>query len=816
MEAPRGLDGPFPRVGGSGAVSRPSGFWRSGRSLLGLLLVLHTAVSLWLVLDRRLPRGHDTLGNYFLQYLFASHASQGDGVPLWMPYVAHGLPSNWALTIQGGLFQNALLALGGPPGGANFLILFHLGMYLDELVLILGVWALGRRFSFSPLALFFTAAAAAGSTLWADQVYWNHRALFALPLVLALLQGFLEEGRRWKLHAGLNLLVLQVMGNVPYIAFLTGFVVLVYLLAYVAVWRRRLARSRALLRPAALDALLLPLHLAAFGAVAATFLEGTGEIVQFRHGRNPDGSVPLDAFLTYGGGTSPVRYLEMLLGTPPSLEYSLYSGAPVLALALLAFALRPGRRVLALGLATALVLSFSLGASGLVAPAAFQAMPLFRYFRYVALAAPVVRLLLILLAGLGFDALLRRARPPEGPRRAVAAALLGTAVAVGGLCALVAAGPVAPPDVLGLLKSGRFGMSSCEELRRPETMLPVLGASALAAGLGALLLFRRPGAAVLVLLALLEAGDVYRWKLQMLALKTAPLDGAAYAAQEVGPVPYAPRRNGDYLSSPRYAAMAPAFLDYGVTYDFTDGFLHLDPPSSRFWTHHWLRPVDALARAYGTRFHGSESAAAEALAREHRRLFPGSLPAFDRVLGVTEDKLRVFSRAHAAGPDARIAELMADPTFEGDVLLLSISPRQADATAPESPPPPLGADERAPAFVKVLASGPGRLVVEVEAEPGSWLVYADAWHPSWTATARDGGAVLAPGSPRPVPVKRAFLAYKTVQLPWKRSVVEFRFESPLRSLAYRFLGWNSLVWVLGTLAAFARLLARGPGGPAGC
>ena len=44
------------------------------RTMLVLLLVLHTAVYAWLILTSRVPRGHDTLSVYILQYVFLSNA----------------------------------------------------------------------------------------------------------------------------------------------------------------------------------------------------------------------------------------------------------------------------------------------------------------------------------------------------------------------------------------------------------------------------------------------------------------------------------------------------------------------------------------------------------------------------------------------------------------------------------------------------------------------------------------------------------------------------------------------------------------------
>jgi hypothetical protein len=488
------------------------------------------------------------------------------------------------------------------------------------------------------------------------------------------------------------------------------------------------------------------------------------------------------------------------------MEYSLYAGAPVVALAFLAFALRPGRRVVHLGVTLFLVFSFSLGVSSVIPAVAYETIPLLQYFRYIALAAPIAKLLLILLAGIGFDALLRRPVVPSGPRRAAGAILLGSALAVGGLSLLVLGGALHPDEILQLLKSTRFGTSSALEMRDRSVLGPVLGGAALAAAAAAALLFRGEAArrrgSTLVLLALLGAVDAYRWKVQMLAVKTVPLDDAAYATHRVTPIPYEARRHADYARSERHQALAPFLFDYGVTYDFTDGFLHLDPPSSRFWTHHWLRPVDALARAYGTKLHrGDRAAALAALRQEHRRLFPRSLPPYDALLGISEDKLRLFSRAHSVPSDTDLAGRLNDPAFQGHLLLLSAHRKGPLHAVPVPDRKRLEEDDRAPGGVRVVSFGAHRIVVEVTPEAGrspAWLSYADAWHPGWTATVNG----------QPAPVERAWLGYKAVCLrPFPGPhTVEFRFEAPLRTACARALGLNALAWVLGAVAFALRLL----------
>ncbi len=774
-------------------------FWQNERALFALLLAIHLSFTAWLILARRMPRGHDMLGNYFLQYLFASHASAGDGVALWMPYVTHGLVSNWALTVSGGLFQNALLAVGGPPEGTNFLVLFHLGMLLDELVLLSGVWLLGRRFSLAPPVLFFMAAAAAGSTVWADQPYWNHRILFAIPLILALLQGFLEEGTRWKLHAGINLLVLQAMGNVPYIALFTGFVVLLYLALYLVIWRRRVGRSWPVLRPRALDLACVPLHHQALAAVAVTVAQGTGEIVQYRHGRSPDGGVTFDAFLKYGGGMGFLRYLECFFGTSPGLDVSLYVGVPAILLALVAPALRPGRRTLHLGLVAFLILSFSLGFASFFTALTYYGFPLMKYFRYAGITSSVLRIFLILLAGVGLDALLRAPRRARGATRSVAVLGLGIAAGALLLCLAIGTGLAEAGDLHDLLRGLRTWTANFLDMYSPFVMIPVLAGSALAGLGGGILLLRRLKegrglSAAFAGLVLLQAADIHRWKFQMLAIKTAAVSQEAWEVQRVGPIPFVRRRSVDYAENDRFLAMAPAFFNRGANYDFMDGALHMDPPTSRFWSHHWLAPVDRLSRACRKKMGASEEAIQASLEDEYRKLFPAYPPPIDKAVGLTEDKLQVF---RGAVRTADVEPAFLDPSFRGDVLLLEAPGIAAPAAGR------LSGNDRVAVRPEVVSFGANHLDVRVDLPSGlpeSWLLYCDAWHPYWKAT----------GNGAPAAVGRAQLAYKAVRLGPGSNEVRFRFEAPLRTASLRLLGFNALGWCAGVVVLILRLL-RGSG-----
>lgn len=116
--------------------------------------------------------------------------------------------------------------------GTNFLILFYLGVLLDELLLLVGVWLLARRYYGSPYTVFFVAVAAVGSCMWIDQFSFNLHSYYAAPMIIFLIHEFLEQGSRLKIFLASNLLLLHTMGNPPYMPLLTCLVIFFYFAGY--------------------------------------------------------------------------------------------------------------------------------------------------------------------------------------------------------------------------------------------------------------------------------------------------------------------------------------------------------------------------------------------------------------------------------------------------------------------------------------------------------------------------------------------------------------------------------------------------------
>lgn len=751
------------------------------RRLLAALFVLLGLYYAWLLISRRLPRGHDTLAAFVVQYLFLVPSAQGGAFPLWFPYSNHGSPTSWHMLPGGGLFQQALLLLGVPEG-ANALPLFHLGLLVEEIVLLVGTWRLGGFFFRSPAARFFVTVAMVGSSFWAEQIWHNHRVLYAVPLTLSFFLAFLETGRRRHLFLGLNLLALQFLGNVPYSTVMTVLITALYLLCYVVVFRRRFDWSR--LRPRPIDGAILLANAAVVACLYVSLTSGMQDAAIAPSGRNADGTVSLDHYLTYAGALDPIRYLDLLLGTSPLRDFTLYFGVAAVPLAILGIALRPGRPTLFFSLCLALVFLLSLGYLSCVAPMLYYSAPPVRFYRYLCVVGVHVRIPLLFLAGFGVEGLLR-CGPGEHRllrRTAAALALLGI---VCGACAITYARDRQPPlDLPHLVQTPVPLLGTSQGSDAPGFLAGILGGTAVSAlALAAILAARtrRPEWTPFLVGALLafHAADVARWRVQLTRQRTTPLNDEQYAMQELRPIPYAARRS---LNEGRSRTLAPPFFDDGAVYETVDAYFHRDPPASSSPSSFWSRPLDLLLRAYAR-------APLEGATSVRPGVLRGTVrPPYDKLIGLSEDKLRMFSRAHVVGNDPLMASLMNDREFRGDVLL--IAPHE-NAPAPSAVP--LDADERLDVPCVVEAFDANSIRVRVTAPAGAWLFYSDAWHPDWRA--RVNGS--------PAPVARACLAYKAVPLRSGENVVELFMVSPVRLWTFRVTALNAALWVLGVIALTA-------------
>jgi hypothetical protein len=637
-----------------------------------------------------------------------------------------------------------------------------------------------------------------------------------------LIHRFLDRGSWLSLLLAMNLLALQTIGNMPYFIPMTSLVVALHFGLYTAFnWRTQLISVRRLRfgLPAVLTVLV------GLGGLAASFLIlhlGSEEIAKYSPGRDLDGSVSLETFLTYGGEITARKWTEAFLGVSPSLDNTLYMGLLTLPLLAAGYCLSQRRRYAHVHLLCAVLLLFGLG--WIIAPGAYRWWPFMKYYRHIGLTGSVTRVFLCFAAGCGFEAVFLG---HETKRRLRALAVLfaaGMSVLAVGLFYLAVDTAFAQRILMAMhthMPTSLYAASPspCPVIFEPHILQSRLIVSGCLALLGGVLLAGRGllsklntqktlATAALALIAV----DVYIYKYSEAWLRTNRLPSEKLDLLAFQKQPFRSRRSLTFFPpNPRVEVLLRDFAFAGLTHWSTSPFAFVDEVGSSFRVDYWQLPLDRFLRLWRGQDINDRSVPVGGLSLGASLEFPPQEGA-QKLGGVTAHKVQFFRRAQVLCNSREVAARMSDPHYRGDALFVSTRNESAPPEEGTASPPPYyvsgdvdettqpSADDRVELEYSVEQFDSNNFELKVRNTTGSpvWLLYSDVWHPGWSATVNG----------QDVQVYRGALAYKAVQLPPESSRVHFCFALPGVSSLYFFFGFCSVLW-LGVLAVLVIRTCRG-------
>jgi hypothetical protein len=741
------------------------------------------------VADRRVVRGHDAFQYYTMQYYFLNNVVQSGEVPQWMPFMTQGTVSNWWHFISASFLQNVWLLVGRVLGRLyrpNFLTVFYLNFLFDQALFGLGTWLLSRRFFRFPLSAALVTALAVGSSPYFDQPWYNLHFFYALPLILHFCHLGLETAKWRYVFFASNLIALQCFGNLPYFPPMFGLIIFAYLVVHFFFFpNEAIVQLKSLLRRWPTGLLTAAGTACGLVCVYLALTSGTSEIVTYNPGRNPDGTVALDTFMTYGTGSS-LKWMESFLRIPFALDYSLYFGVLPLSLIFLEILSGPSRRFLQLATIGGIVWLLSM--STFAAVIGYYLWPGTKYYRHLGLLAPFAKLFFCMLSGFGVERIIANDLPSR-KRLLTLATGIGLVMARTLFFLRAKEWTSIFSDQLGFLPLFIHRLDAPTLERALWTAIGIQGIALILVLLLTRKRFVGPWLATLVVA--LSIIDVCHYWSYWATFKTVRLSPEQYAACEFQAMPFHLQRNSDYTENPRFKLFGdlilgtPESASYGSSYWSADSFLFQDAPGSMFKTEHFLRPFDDLLRTFGGDQVRDMSVPPPGFHQWANLEFPtGSA---ERLGGVSAPKLRFFKTAHSMASDDDIRATLADPRYKGDALFLSADSRG-------DPSPSYEDDESLEATFRVAAFDANNLVVEVDSSTDAWMFYSDVWHERWSATVNG----------RAEQVARANLGYKAVPIPSGRSVVRFHFGSWRLTIVFVLLGMNSLLWVMYVLCTLWR------------
>jgi len=372
---------------------------------LPILLIVHGCL-FWAIVALNLPLAHDTMMNFQVFANVYSEFFHTGEFPLWLPLTSQGISADFAyvFTFTPAFYVAAFI--GKLFSGSDSLLLFRLGLYLEEVLLLYGLYCLSTVFHSHRITPIIVSITGVLSISRVAQIIWNFHLIYLYPLLLYHTARYLRgDGLEHASYA----LIFMTLGGLFYPQIFIAFT----LCAFAAIWiflMRPTLRQLLCFRVSVFGGLLITTVALAVAFLNVQFarhvIDGMQSVAPLRQG---DGSLGLETFLTYGGHVSPVKFMELIYGAPVRFAFVAYSG--LFTVMFVTFALwRVRTRYFWVFMAlTAIVLLFSLGASGYVAEIAYRLFPEMNKFRHIGFVTPVAKILLIIASGFGIDYYLQNA-----------------------------------------------------------------------------------------------------------------------------------------------------------------------------------------------------------------------------------------------------------------------------------------------------------------------------------------------------------------------------------------------------------------------
>ena len=373
----------------------------------GLLMLVAVVVLINLpFITRHYIPGHDSkVALAVFDYMYSNWVF-ADELPHWMVYGFHGLDAA-AFQIAFMSAASYLSFFGGKYLGVNdSLTLFSVTLCVEQLLFLLGFYLLSLRLFRERLTVFCICFTAIGLVAWQSQLFWNLRLFCLLPLAFYLILRLRYDGAG---YCGWLAGIVSILGpeGSSYFYMLWAFLLTVF--SVTVFWGRfgsLSAMFRVRVSNVVMAILFVCLALCFFGVLWHAF-------DNFKFGspqRDESGKIALGTFLTYGGNNLADTLSALLLPSANMDDTGGRSGMTdyVGLICFLCFPLafiykRNTSLACPFVITLAVIAALSLG--GLFASLIFF-FPGMDMFRHVGFLTPVIKMLILIVAGFGCDTLI--------------------------------------------------------------------------------------------------------------------------------------------------------------------------------------------------------------------------------------------------------------------------------------------------------------------------------------------------------------------------------------------------------------------------
>lgn len=386
-----------------------------------ILAACLTVIYICLILQNKLPYFHDTGQFLQMQYNFYNEVVQSQSLPLWFPFVSHGLPATYSFDITLSMCWPLIYLLGMLFKSMNYLYVFYCSMWVEELFLLMGIILLSSIYYRLNKTTLFVSVCVSGTAIWYLQIYWDFHIYYHIPILLYCIHKAAQTKSFKYIAAALIFSSLFLIGSTPSIAIYNAFLVSIYLLFMVCfrgskylkssivglISRKNILIALALLFVLFMSAVILKYHSQEVLWMGDNRgLQKTNSFENFLHYGQTQGPKNPEEFFAPGATVSINKYIEIFTRYRQAFDIKSYAGFllfPFLLIALLYARSRISFVVLGV---TLVLFLFSNGT--FVSWLFYYFFPFGKYFRPVGGVASSVKLFAILYAGFGFEEFLKQ------------------------------------------------------------------------------------------------------------------------------------------------------------------------------------------------------------------------------------------------------------------------------------------------------------------------------------------------------------------------------------------------------------------------
>lgn len=765
---------------------------------------------------------HDTYSVFNVFYFVYNDFFFNNDLPAWQPFGSYGVHSYNQLINSLSPSHMFVGLIGWALGIKNTLFLFNLSLFLEQIIFLFGTYLLSKEIFRHKTTVAFVCLSTSLSTVLISQIWADFRVYSMLPLIIYFLVRFFSDKRLRHLGLSMVLFDISLLGNSAYLSLV---VVLELLIIFLVLffgnyknWKDILTHSKKDIFPG----IALFLVFIAVLIIYYYFMSHSMNLFEFlTPGRDPiTGKTDIRTFLTYGGNINFSKFIEIiypagrfitsdntlyiglipivflfyglmrakipmsvvltfititfvLLSTKYSMITPLYSKLmpeiryifPMMALAFLIYiAVRTRNAVLtAFASVVAALGLFSLGEYTIIAETLYRYFPMMDYFRHIGCIVGSFNLFLPLLAGFGLDSFLSRletGEASESNRKIILSAEIGISIIV----------------IFGSLIYIFIANGEVPKILRPGDAVLYLSLTVM----------------VLLFLFRLQRYISFRKHFRVFLISCVFFQMLSYQAivnckyyqmPEIMPLPedavlvsrygFQEQRTWRPLTERSWTALASGPLPPFVNYTMSYNFIQWDPCVSALRTNSLNLNVSELLKLKGGR------------AGDMRYELPMDRN-FLRSIGCESPKLKLMSNVVFLDSIENVKSFIWIIENIDEVLVLYNVPEDIRASWMKTP------HKDTAGTIKVTGFSANRLDLDVNISGGwgSWLYYADAWHPRWKAFVND----------KPVTIAQANLAFKAIKLDRGISKVRFVFED-------RFLKTSSYFFIVLGIAFMVTILS---------